>query len=128
MRQEPFVQRRLTRFLSLVLGVFALALIAGAAPSAVAAGNTLTGTVIDINGAAVPEVTVTVASADGKFTEDVVSDAQGGFTVETPGPGDYVVKVDPEQVPPGVRVPQKAEEGVSKIGSASCRASVCRYV
>src|SRR3546814_15642969 len=63
--------------------------------------------------AAVPEVTVTVASADGKFTEDVVSDAQGGFTVETPGPGDYVVKVDPEKVPPGVRVPEKAEEGVS---------------
>src|SRR3546814_6077126 len=63
--------------------------------------------------AAVPEVTVTVAAADGKFTEDVVSDAQGGFTVETPGPGDYVVKVDPEKVPPGVRVPEKAEEGVS---------------
>lgn len=107
------MQRRLTRLLSLMLGVFALMFAVGGGIPASAAENTLTGSMLDGNGAAVAEVPVTVASADGSFTQEVVSDTQGIFSIDTPGPGEYVASVDPENVPPGVKVPKKTEDGVS---------------
>lgn len=107
------MQRRLTRFLSLMLGVFALMLTIGAGVPASAAENTLIGSVRDSNGTAVAEVPVTVTSADGSFSKEVTSDTQGTFTVDTPGPGEYVATVDPDNVPAGVQVPDKASAGVS---------------
>lgn len=107
------MQRRLTRFLSLVLGVFVLTIAVGTGVPASAAENTLTGSVRDSNGAAVAEVPVTVSSADGSFSEEATTDTQGTFTVDTTGPGEYVATVDPENVPAGVKVPEKAETGVT---------------
>lgn len=105
------MQRRLTRHLSLLMGVFALFVIVGAGGPAAAEGNTLTGSIVDTNGAAVAEVPVTVTSADGKFKKKVTSDAQGTFIVETPGPGEYTAKVDAKNLPPGVRIPDKSKQG-----------------
>ncbi|MDT0201304.1 ABC transporter permease subunit [Nocardioides sp. AE5] len=93
----------------------AMALVAGIATTlpAHAAEETLTGSVVNINGAAVPEVPVAVTSEDGSFSTEAVTDAQGIFTVTTPGPGTYVATVDPDNVPPGVMVPERASEGIS---------------
>lgn len=106
------MQRRLTRILSLMMGVFALFVVVGGGVPASAADNALTGSVLDSNGAAIAEVPVIVTSADGKFTKEVTTDTQGTFTVKTPGPGDYIAKVDPENVPEGVEVPDDAKKGV----------------
>lgn len=107
------MQRRLTRFLSmLMLGVLASLMFAGSLSPATAADNDLLGSVVDTNGAAVAEVEVTVKQVDGNFTRKATTDTQGLFTVKTPGPGDYTMTVDPDQVPEGVIVPDAATKGV----------------
>lgn len=105
------MHRRAARTLSLLLGLIALFAVVGVGSPAVAADETLTGSVLDVNGAAVPEVPVTVTSEDGSFTEEAVTDAQGIFRVDTPGAGTYTASVDPENVPPGVKVPDAAAQG-----------------
>jgi neutral amino acid transport system permease protein len=44
-------------------------------------------------------IDITVESADGVFTQDVTTDADGEFSVEVPGPGNYVATIDPDTVP-----------------------------
>ncbi|WP_235734844.1 branched-chain amino acid ABC transporter permease [Nocardioides alcanivorans] len=95
-----------------MLSLIALLSMVGGGTSAHAAEEALTGSVTDTNGAAVAEVPVVVTSVDGEFTAEAVTDTQGIFTVQTPGPGDYVATVDPDNVPPGVKVPDAAAEGV----------------
>lgn len=107
------MHRRAARTLSLFLGLLALFATVGVGSPAAGAEEPLTGSVTDVNGAAVAEVPVVVASEDGSFTEETVTDAQGIFRVETPGPGTYIASIDPEDVPPGVRVPEAAQEGRS---------------
>lgn len=108
------MQRRPTRFLSmLLLGVLALLSFAGTVSPATAADNDLLGSVVDTNSAAVAEVEVTVTQVDGNFTRKATTDTQGLFTVTTPGPGDYTLTVDPENVPEGVIVPAPVAKGVT---------------
>lgn len=95
------------------MGVFALLAFVSPSVPASAADTTLTGSVVDSNGAAVAEVPVTITSADGKFKKKTTSDTQGTFTVDTPGPGDYTAKVDKKNLPPGVQVPKSAAKGTT---------------
>jgi branched-chain amino acid transport system permease protein len=51
---------------------------------------------------AVPDADITVESADGSFSQDVTTDADGHFEVEVPGPGRYEVTLDVATLPEGV--------------------------
>lgn len=44
-------------------------------------------------------IDVTVESADGSFSEDVTTDEEGRFSVEVPGPGNYVASIDTDTIP-----------------------------
>jgi branched-chain amino acid transport system permease protein len=44
-------------------------------------------------------IDITVESADGSFSEDVTTDEEGHFSVEVPGPGNYVASIDTDTIP-----------------------------
>ncbi len=110
-----------------LLIVLVLALVAGLVSSGAAAadgqGGDIQGTVVDDFGATVPEVTVTVTSAKGGFSEEATSDDNGSFTVAVPQPGSYAVEVDTESLPEGIIVPGDAEAITADV-SAGDTASV----
>ena len=45
---------------------------------------------------------VTVATLDGEVVAEGFSDAEGNIEIPVPGPGDYVLTLDPETLPEGV--------------------------
>jgi neutral amino acid transport system permease protein len=47
-------------------------------------------------------IDLTIESADGSFSEDATTDADGQFSVAVPGPGNYVATIDPDTIPEGV--------------------------
>lgn len=57
-----------------------------------ASGVSLTGTVSDQSGAAIPRATVTATAASGQLARTVVSDANGRFTLDDLAPGAYDMK------------------------------------
>lgn len=69
----------------------------------------LTGTLIDGEDNPVEGATISVASADGEFTEEAVTDAKGNWAVYLPGPGSYSVKLHTDTLPQGV----EPREGIS---------------
>lgn len=109
------MRRRLTLALSVVLGVLALiALPLSAVPAtAQEAGPNLIGSVLDTGGSPVEGAAITVTAQEGQFSVEATTDAQGTFVAAVEGPGAYLVTVDPESVPEGVNVPQRAAtEGI----------------
>lgn len=44
-------------------------------------------------------IDITVESADGSFSEDVTTDEEGHFSVQVPGPGNYVASIDTDTIP-----------------------------
>jgi len=106
------VRRRLTAALCVLLGVMAVAAVAlGAAPaSAQENGPTLIGSVLDTGGRPVEGAAITVTAAQGDFSIDVTTDAQGTFIAAVPEAGLYRVTVDPATVPTGVSVPNRMQE------------------
>lgn len=50
----------------------------------------------------VPGVAVRVTTADGAVVGEAVTDADGTYTIALPGPGDYVLSIDPDSLPDGV--------------------------
>jgi len=69
----------------------------------------LTGTLVDGEDNPVEDATVSVASANGEFTEEAVTDAKGNWAVYLPGPGAYSVKLHTDTLPQGV----EPREGIS---------------
>src|SRR5581483_11157220 len=55
--------------------------------------GTLTGTVTDASGSAVPQANVTVKN-DAGFSQSVITDSSGNFTVSNLPPGTYNVTVE----------------------------------
>lgn len=67
------------------------------------------GTLVDGQDNPVEDATISVASADGEFTEEAVTDAKGNWAVYLPGPGSYSVKLHTDTLPQGV----EPREGIS---------------
>lgn len=63
----------------------------------------------------VPGVAVRVTTADGAVIGEAVTDADGTYTIALPGPGDYVLSIDPGSLPDGV---------AAKVGDESRPVSV----
>lgn len=89
------------RFLAaLVLAVAGL-LTALAGP-ALAAGEQIVGTLSTSASGPIEGVTVTVTTADGIQVGSGTTDATGRFSIDLPGPGDYVATIDTSALPAGV--------------------------
>lgn len=94
------------------IGLMALAaLFLGVAQPAQAEGETISGTLsVTQSGEPVANIKVTVTNkADGAEIATVETDADGRFTAELPGPGEYVVKLDTSSLPEGITL----DEGVT---------------
>ncbi len=50
----------------------------------------------------VPGVAIRVTTPDGAVVGEAVTDADGTYTIALPGPGDYVLSIDPDSLPDGV--------------------------
>lgn len=107
---RPDHTSRMLVMVSLALGIILAALaatVAGAQEDDVdEAGGRVQGTLAyeSADGEDVPVggALVTVETAEGELVEEAESDDDGGFAVELPGPGSYVVALDPESLPEGI--------------------------
>jgi branched-chain amino acid transport system permease protein len=52
----------------------------------------------------VADVKITISTSDGQAIGEGVTDDQGAFSVDLPGPGDFVVKLDESTLPDGVEL------------------------
>jgi neutral amino acid transport system permease protein len=80
-----------------------LAVPATAAPSVLAQGGdeAVQGTLLDAEGEPVVGVVITVATPDGEVIGEAESDAEGGWSLPMPGPGEYVATLDQATLPEG---------------------------
>nr|WP_166757277.1 branched-chain amino acid ABC transporter permease [Modestobacter marinus] len=72
--------------------------------SAAEAGEQVRGTLQTSLSGPIEGVTVEVATPDGDTVDTVQTDEDGRWEVDLPGPGQYVVSVDPDDLPEGVVV------------------------
>ena len=84
-----------------VLGLAALGALLTASPADAQEPERVTGRFVE-SGDPVEGVTVSVATADNEPIGAGVSDADGRWSVELPGPGEYLVSIDVESLPAGV--------------------------
>ncbi len=79
-----------------LIGVLALVCMVGAAPASAqqSGSGTLTGTVIDSTGGAMPGVLATATAAATGAVRTNVSDAAGLFRIAGLPPGEYTLKVE----------------------------------
>src|SRR5580704_8191897 len=56
--------------------------------------GTLTGTVTNAAGAAVPQANISIKSNSSGFSQSVITDASGNFTISNLPPGTYTVTVE----------------------------------
>ena len=61
----------------------------------------------------VPDVEITVASADGSFSETVTSDDDGAYSLELPQPGRYTASIDTATLPDGVALADEDRDTLS---------------
>ncbi len=85
------------------LGLLGTVAVVSAGPAS-AEGEAIQGTLRDLAGAPVVGVTITVSN-DGGFSDSSVSDAEGAWAVEVPGPGAYSVLLDEDTLPDGTTPP-----------------------
>jgi neutral amino acid transport system permease protein len=80
-----------------------LAVPATAAPSVLAQGGdeAVQGTLLDAEGEPVVGVVITVATPDGEVIGEAESDAEGGWSLPMPEPGEYVATLDQATLPEG---------------------------
>src|SRR6476660_9076580 len=83
------------RGVSSARGVFAVViwLMAAVAHAQIGAG-TLSGTVVDASGAALPGATVTVTNAATAIARTTVTASDGGYAIPGLAPGSYAVRID----------------------------------
>ena len=72
----------------------AVSVLAVSPASAQVTTGTLTGTIVDSTGGALPGTTVTATAAATGVSRTVVADSEGRFTVAGLNPGTYTVKVE----------------------------------
>jgi branched-chain amino acid transport system permease protein len=88
----------------LLVLVFGLGLAALTPGIAQAEGEQLTGTVQTSRSGPIEGVQIEVATPDGEEIESVETDEEGRWSVDLPGPGDYVVTLDEGDLPEGVEL------------------------
>jgi len=69
-----------------------------------ATGEVLTGTVQTSRSGPIEDVQIEVATPDGQEIESVETDDEGRWSVDLPGPGEYVVTLDEGDLPDGVEL------------------------
>lgn len=114
-REDPPGRRRSPRrwrsahrplVLALLVAAFGMAfatLVPGVA-SAAEAGEQVRGTLQTSLSGPIEGVTVEVATPDGETVDTVQTGEDGRWEVDLPGPGQYVVSVDPDDLPEGVEL------------------------
>ncbi|MCZ2837417.1 branched-chain amino acid ABC transporter permease [Modestobacter sp. VKM Ac-2985] len=85
------------------LGMAFATLVPGVAAAA-EAGEQVRGTLQTSLSGPIEGVTVEVATPDGETVDTVQTGEDGRWEVDLPGPGQYVVSVDPDDLPEGVEV------------------------
>jgi branched-subunit amino acid ABC-type transport system permease component len=98
----PSAARRQYLVRLLLVGLFGLGLAIFVPGTAQAEGEAMTGTLTTSKSGPIEGVEITVETADGEEVDQVTSDEDGRWEVELPGPGEYVVSIDPEELPEGV--------------------------
>ncbi len=94
-----------TRIIALVVAALGiLGTVAVVATPAQAEGESIQGTLRDLQGAPVAGVTITVTN-DGGFEGSSETDADGVWAVEVPEPGEYSVLLDEDTLPDGTTPP-----------------------
>jgi branched-subunit amino acid ABC-type transport system permease component len=100
-RGRPTGGHRTVLQLLLVLA-FGLGLAAFTPGVAHAEGEAVTGTLQTSLSGPIEGVQVRVATPDGEEIDSVESDEDGKWSVDVPGPGEYVVSIDADDLPEGV--------------------------
>jgi branched-subunit amino acid ABC-type transport system permease component len=86
----------------LLVAVFGLGLATIVPGLAQAEGEAVAGTLQTSRSGPIEGVQITVETADGEEIDQVESDEDGRWSVELPGPGQYVVSIDADDLPEGV--------------------------
>jgi neutral amino acid transport system permease protein len=102
-RARPAGVRRLLLRLLLV-ACFAVGLAAFTPGIASAEGEQVTGTLQTSRSGPIEDVTVTVTTPDGKEVGTATTDADGKWSVDLPGPGKYVVTINADDLPDGIKL------------------------
>ncbi|MGY1695875.1 MULTISPECIES: ABC transporter permease subunit [unclassified Geodermatophilus] len=92
----------LLRLLLVLVAVTGLAVLVPGIASA--EGEQVLGTLQTSRSGPIEGVEVTVTTADGEEVDSVESDEDGRWSVDLPGPGDYVVTIDEDGLPEGVKL------------------------
>ncbi len=86
----------------LLVTFFGMGLATFAPGIAAAEGEQLTGTVQTSRSGPIEDVQIQVATADGQEVDTVTTDEDGRWSVDLPGPGQYVVTLDEGDLPDGI--------------------------
>ncbi|HEX2075171.1 MAG TPA: carboxypeptidase regulatory-like domain-containing protein [Geodermatophilus sp.] len=76
---------------------------------AAAQGEQVRGTLTTGASGPIEGVTITVETADGEEVDSVETDENGRFAVDLPGPGEYLVSIDADDLPEGVEVAEESK-------------------
>jgi neutral amino acid transport system permease protein len=99
--RKPKGRHRIVVRMLLVLS-FGLGLAAFTPGVAQAAGEAVAGTLQTSRSGPIQGVQVTVKTPDGREVDTVESDENGKWSADLPGPGEYVVSIDADELPEGV--------------------------
>lgn len=86
----------------LLLGVFAVIMLASGTASAQAVYGSISGTATDPTGAAIPDATVTITSVERQTVDTVITKSDGSYSKERLLPGKYTIKVEKQGYKSGV--------------------------
>ena len=98
----PTAARRRHLVRLLLVALFGLGIAMVVPGIAQAEGEAVAGTLTTSRSGPIEGVEITVSTPDGDEVEVVESDADGRWSVDLPGPGQYVVSIDAEALPEGV--------------------------
>lgn len=98
----PSAARRRHLVRLLLVALFGLGIAMVVPGIAQAEGEAVAGTLTTSRSGPIEGVEITVSTPDGEEIEVVESDADGRWSVDLPGPGQYVISIDAEALPDGV--------------------------
>jgi branched-chain amino acid transport system permease protein len=102
--------------LTLLVAAFGMALALLVPGIASAEGEAVTGTLQTSRSGPIEGVAVDVETADGDALESAETDEDGRFSVDVPGPGQYVVTLDEEDLPGGVALGPNGDSVTVTVG------------
>ncbi len=99
---DPSTARRRYLVRMLLVAVFGLGLATIVPGLAQAEGEAVAGTLQTSRSGPIEGIEVTVSTPDGEEIAEVTSDEDGRWSVDLPGPGQYVVEINADDLPEGV--------------------------